>query len=348
MMNSNPPILNCQQVTKYFGETCAVHDLSLHVMAGEFLALLGPSGCGKTTSLRLIAGLDAPTSGTVSLYGQSVASDTVWQPAHQRRVGLVFQDYALFPHMDVAHNVGYGLHGRGATKQARITEMLDLVGLVGLELRYPHELSGGQQQRVALARALAPQPQLLLLDEPFSNLDANLRWQVREEVRRIVKELGIATVLVTHDQAEAFSLADKVSVMLDGVIQQTDTPVNLYDKPANIDIARFVGDANILEGIADGGVVDCALGQLTLQQPYHGAVDILIRPEHLSLQTDGTETNAIVVSMSYFGHDQIVRVKLQNADKILQIRTGQNCQVQRGQAVQITAQQAVLAFAHDV
>lgn len=343
MMNNAMPILDCQNVTKYFGEAAAVQDLSLTVQAGDFLALLGPSGCGKTTSLRLIAGLDAPTSGRIHLYGQLVASETVWKPAHQRRVGLVFQDYALFPHMDVARNVGYGLTGRWSAKQTRITEMLTLVGLAEMGHRYPHELSGGEQQRVALARALAPQPQLLLLDEPFSNLDANLRWQVREDVRQIVKELGIATILVTHDQAEAFSLADEVSVMLNGIIQQTDTPANLYEKPANIDIARFVGDANILTGQAHGQIVECALGKLPLQESLHGMVDVLIRPEQLVLETgDTVETNASVVGISYFGHDQIVRAKLHADDSVLQIRTGQH--VQREQAIYITIDQVVLGF----
>ncbi len=343
MMNNAMSILNCQQVAKYFNETPAVQDLTLSVEAGEFLALLGPSGCGKTTSLRLIAGLETPTSGTIDLYGQAVASETAWLPAHQRRVGLVFQDYALFPHMDVAHNVGYGLTGNWSGKQERIIEMLALVGLDDMGKRYPHELSGGQQQRVALARALALQPQLLLLDEPFSNLDANLRWQVREEVRRIVKELGIATVLVTHDQAEAFSLADEVSVMLNGVIQQTATPAKLYQEPSNVEIARFVGDANILTGEANGETVATVLGDLPLLKNQHGKVDVLIRPEHLVLEINPNITsNAEVVGLSYFGHDQIIRAKLHQHDTILQIRTNQS--VQRGQSVHITIDQPVLSF----
>lgn len=343
MMNNAMSILNCQHVTKYFGETPAVKDLTLKVEAGEFLALLGPSGCGKTTSLRLIAGLETPTSGEIQIYGQPVANDSTWQPAHQRRVGLVFQDYALFPHMDVAHNIGYGLKGNWSAKQDRIAEMLALVGLALMDKRYPHELSGGQQQRVALARALAPQPKLLLLDEPFSNLDANLRWQVREEVRRIVKELGIATVLVTHDQAEAFSLADEVSVMLNGVIQQTATPTKLYQEPNNVEIARFVGDANILNGEASGDTVATALGNLPLLKNQYGPVDVLIRPEHLILETaPAVEANAKVVSLSYFGHDQIIRVKLHHHATILQIRTNQT--VQRGQGVHVAIEQPVLSF----
>lgn len=337
--------LLCQNVTKIFGDVPAVRNLTLGLAPGDFHALLGPSGCGKTTSLRLIAGLEAPTSGSISLHGRPVAGQDVWVAPHKRRVGLVFQDYALFPHMDVGRNIAYGLSGSRAQNQARVAEVLTLVGLTGLEHRMPHELSGGQQQRVALARALAPEPTLLLLDEPFSNLDASLRWQVREDVRRIVKDTGVTTVLVTHDQAEAFSLADQVSVMLEGAIQQTADPATLYTQPATPQIARFVGEANLLPGQAHGPVVDCSLGQLPLQAPHDGPVEVLIRPEDVQLALADEAPNAEVVAISYFGHDQLITLRLDGATQPLQARADNQLAVQRGQRVRASVQGPVRAFA---
>lgn len=332
--------LTCHHITKTFGATTAVSDLSFSLEYGSFFALLGPSGCGKTTSLRLIAGLERPTSGSIQIGGQVVADSTHWLPPHQRQVGLVFQDYALFPHMNVARNVAYGV--RGSHAKRRVAEVLELVGLTGMEQRMPYELSGGQQQRVALARALAPAPQILLLDEPFSSLDASLRQQVRVEMRRILKATDITTILVTHDQEEAFSLADEVGVMLNGTLQQVATPRTLYEQPANAAIAAFVGETNFLEGVADGSTVQCALGQLPLPTPQIGRVHVMLRPEHLSLSPDATGQGEIEL-MTYFGHDQLLRVRLDDGTA-LQVRLGPSADYQRQQRVRVTVNAPITVF----
>jgi iron(III) transport system ATP-binding protein len=337
--------LLCQKVSKFYGNQAAVSDLTLALPAGEFWALLGPSGCGKTTSLRLIAGLETPDSGQIVLHQQVVADSTHWIPPHQRQVGLVFQNYALFPHMDVAHNIGYGLSGTWRSKQARIREVLALVDLAGLEKRYPHELSGGQQQRVALARALAPSPRLLLLDEPFSNLDTNLRVQVREEVRRIVKATGIATILVTHDQTEAFSLADQVSIMLAGHIQQTAMPADIYHRPVSIEVARFVGEAIFLPAKAEGTWAECGLlGRVELQTPLSGPVQILFRPEQVKIVACAPSAGQGVISrITYLGHETLLTLSLPDGTLLL-TRGGYDSVFQRGQAVQIEVTDRLLAF----
>src|SRR5688572_16636321 len=206
--------LEVEKISKHFNGNEVVKNFSLEAEAGEFITLLGPSGCGKTTSLRLLAGFERPDSGIIKIAGEVVASKSQYLPAEKRRVGMVFQDYALFPHVNVLGNIGFGLQGK--EKQKRAKEMLSLVGLDGFGERMPHELSGGQQQRVALARALAPQPNVMLLDEPFSNLDTSLRQQVRGEVRNILREAGTTTIFVTHDQEEALSLSDRVAVMFEG------------------------------------------------------------------------------------------------------------------------------------
>lgn len=331
-MTAANPILVCQHITKSFGATPAVRDLTLTLEKGKFLALLGPSGCGKTTSLRLIAGLEYPNSGQILLNGQSVADEHHWVPAHQRQIGLVFQDYALFPHLNVAQNVAYGLHGAHSQKQQRTAEVLELVGLAGLEKRMPYELSGGQQQRVALARALAPAPQIMLLDEPFSNLDASLRVQVRQEIRRILQETNITTVLVTHDQEEAFSIADEVGIMLDGKLEQTAPPRLLYQEPATPEIARFVGDANFIPAEANGDTAQCILGTIPLRSPQNGPVSLMIRPETLHLTPD-ENGSATVIESTYFGHDQVLKFNLMNT--VLEARFSAYNQFSIGQRVSV-------------
>jgi ABC-type Fe3+/spermidine/putrescine transport system ATPase subunit len=249
--------LALEHVTKSFGDTVAVDDLSLAIGEGEFVCLLGPSGCGKTTTLRIIAGFETPDRGAIRLGGEDVTA----VPSRRRDIGLVFQHYALFPHMTVAQNVGYGLRMRRydpARIAREVGAALDLVRLGSLAARYPGQLSGGQQQRVALARALAIRPRLLLMDEPLSNLDAKLRDDMRAEIRRIQKEVGITTVFVTHDQAEAFALADRIGVMMHGRLQQLSDPVALYETPASATVGGFIGQVNSLTGcvraLANGGV----------------------------------------------------------------------------------------------
>ena len=300
--------IRCSGLSKTFGEVQAVAGVNFSLHRGQFLALLGPSGCGKTTTLRLLAGFEAPDSGQVEIAGQRVNGPKLHLPPERRSIGMVFQEYALFPHMNVADNVAYGLNS-GFDKKQRVREALDLVGLAKVEQRMPHELSGGQQQRVALARALAPNPALILLDEPFSNLDAGLRVQVRAEVRRILRQAQATVIFVTHDQEEALSLADEVAVMLEGRIVQIDVPQRLYHRPVSRQVATFVGEANFLTGVIEDDHVICELGRLAVDSLHVGPVEIMLRPEQIDLRPNAAGP-ATVVDRQYFGHDQLVQLRL--------------------------------------
>ena len=302
-------------VAKSFGATEAVRDARLCVERGEVVALLGPSGCGKTTLLRLIAGFEEPDAGSVAVAGERVAGAGAWVPPERRRVGMVFQDYALFPHLTVAENVGFGLRRR--ERAQRVPMLLALVGLCGLGHRYPHELSGGQQQRVALARALAPGPELVLLDEPWSNVDPQLRGELREEVSAILRPLQVTVVLVTHDREEAFSLADRIALMRDGTVVQEGPPEELYLRPSSRWVAGFVGAGNFLPGRVEAGTVVTPLGAF----PANGAagsggpVEVLVRPELLELSTDPAGP-AEVVGREFRGHDVFYRVLLDGVELV--------------------------------
>ena len=296
---------------KRFGAVDAVSDLDLDAPAGDITALLGPSGCGKTTTLRMIAGFERPDAGAVSIGGRVVAAPGAgaWVPPEHRRVGMVFQQLALFPHLDVAGNIAYGLHGLDRRdRRARVGELLAMVGLAGYEGRYPDELSGGQAQRVALARALAPRPQVVLLDEPFSSLDVSLRAGLRTEVRRILKSEGVTAVLVTHDQDEALSLGDRVAVMLDGRLAQAGPPEVVYRQPSTPAVAEFLGDANLVAGEVREGVLTTELGRAEVEGGP-GPVWALVRPEDLDLDVDPAG-DARVLEVEYYGHDQLVTVAL--------------------------------------
>ena len=303
-------------VTKRFGGVAAVDGASLCVERGEVVALLGPSGCGKTTLLRLIAGFADPDAGTVEVANRAVAGRGTWIPPEERRVGMVFQDYALFPHLDVAANVGFGLPRR--TRASRVAELLSVVGLQDLGRRYPHELSGGQQQRVALARALAPSPELVLLDEPWSNVDPFLRESLRAEVAAIIRPLGVTVLLVTHDREEAFSLADRIALMRDGTIVQEGTSEELYFSPASRWAAEFVGAANVLSGRVEDGHIQTSVGAF----PANGAsglasTQVLVRPELLELEPDPAGA-AEVVGREFRGHDVFYRVLLNGVELVSQ------------------------------
>ena len=337
----------------------AVHDASLVVPAGSITALLGPSGCGKTSLLRAIAGLERPTSGTVRIGDRVVSGPNTWVHPERRHVGMVFQDGALFPHLTVAQNIEFGLrassrHGTRLNRSARterVRETLDLVDLGGLGDRLPDTLSGGQQQRVALARSLAPQPAVLLLDEPFSALDATLRVQVRAEVATILREVEVTSVFVTHDQDEAFVLGDQVAVLREGRIEQVGTPDDLYRRPATPWVAGFVGEANFVRGrigsaIDTGGTehgddpplpgyAATLLGAVPIS--LHGDdpgdrttdVSVLVRPEHVSLLAGGC---ALVTNVEYYGHD--VRYELElNDGSMIAARTKSSVLHDRGDRV---------------
>ncbi|MDE2768742.1 MAG: ABC transporter ATP-binding protein [Chloroflexota bacterium] len=335
------PALRCSHLTKRFAGVTAVNEASLEVETGTLLALLGPSGCGKTTLLRLIAGLERAHHGTIEVAGRTVESDAVHLPPERRQVGLVFQEYALFPHLSVVDNVAFGLP-RGPDQAARVEDMLGQVGLDGLGSRMPHELSGGQQQRVALARALAPGPSLIMLDEPFSNLDPALRDGVRREVRRVLRAANATAIIVTHDQEEALSLADEVAVMMDGRILQQARPAELYRRPASRRVAEFVGDINVIDGRAIGRAVVCDLGTISVLDDLYGPADVLIRPEALQL-TEDPGGQAVAVSRSFFGHDQMINLRFDSGLR-LSSRVGPTFTFRRGARVRVQLSGDVLAF----
>jgi iron(III) transport system ATP-binding protein len=300
--------------TKRFGAVTAVDGATLCVDRGDVVALLGPSGCGKTTLLRLVAGFERPDSGTVDVAGRRVGGGGAWVPPEQRRIGMVFQDYALFPHLTVGENVGFGLSRR--TRPGRVPELLAVVGLDGLGRRYPHELSGGQQQRVALARALAPAPELVLLDEPWSNVDPFMRESLRAEVTDIIRSLGVTIVLVTHDREEAFSVADRIALMRNGRVVQEGTSEEIYFAPESRWAAEFVGAGNVLRGRVVDGIVQTPIGAF----PANGAsaaqaADVLVRPELLELEPDPAGA-AEVVGREFRGHDVFYRVLLDGIELV--------------------------------
>jgi iron(III) transport system ATP-binding protein len=314
----NTTAVSLHGVSKHFGTVAALDGFSLEVERGAVLGLLGPSGSGKTTALRVIAGFDRPDTGTVEIEGSTVVGDGVFVPPERRRVGMVFQDYALFPHLSVADNVGFGLV-KGAPR-TRVNDVIEMVGLGGKGDRMPHELSGGEQQRVALARALAPEPHLILLDEPFSNLDTPNRDRVRREVRTILVEARATAIFVTHDQEEALAMSDAVAVMRDGAVLQTAAPHDIYRRPGDCWVARFLGEAEFVTGIARDGRVDTALGTFADESGASGTVEVMIRPEAVRLIKDDRGP-ALVVDREFYGHDQLVTLHLDGGHRLL-ARTG--------------------------
>ncbi|MFC3206961.1 ABC transporter ATP-binding protein [Aquamicrobium soli] len=315
--------LEFHSLEKRYGPVAALSGVDLAVEAGSRTAIVGPSGCGKTTLLRLIAGFEAPDSGRIELDGEVLAQEGGSVPAHQRSIGLVAQDGALFPHLTIADNIGFGINRHEAGRDARITELAYIVGLDKAILkRRPHELSGGQQQRVALARAMAVKPRLMLLDEPFSALDTGLRVSMRKAVAELLEAAGIATILVTHDQAEALSFADQVAVMRDGKFSQVGTPRELYLRPKNRMVAEFLGDAIILPASLRDGFAQCTLGQIAVEtREARDNARIMLRPEQLLLKRTAREGMSgtpdmlfgEVVELEFGGPTCMVAVRLLNS-----------------------------------
>lgn len=291
-MSQQAAVLTVENLVKRFGDGVAVDGISAEVAAGELLALVGPSGCGKSTLLRLIAGLSPPDSGRVLIDGREVAGPGTWVPAERRGVGMVFQDHALFPHLSVRDNVAFGLARRSTGRRARVDEVLDLVGLGSLADRYPHELSGGEVQRVAVARALAPEPAVVLLDEPFSDLDRNLRTRVRDDVVGVLRTAGTTGVFVTHDQEEALAVGDRVAVACAGRIEQVGRPEAVFHAPASRFVATFMGEADFLPGRRDGAKAATPWGTVPVTVPEPGetpeaaAVDVMVRPDDVHFSPD--------------------------------------------------------------
>ena len=313
------PAIDARGVDKAFGRTRAVDGATLSVPHGELVALLGPSGSGKTTLLRVIAGFEEPDAGRVAIAGRPVAGDGAWVEPEHRRIGMVFQDGALFPHLTVERNVAFG-----ASRRERVAECLDLVGLAGRAGSFPHELSGGERQRVALARALAADPEVVLLDEPFASLDAGLRDALRAEVAGILREAGTSALLVTHDQAEALSLAGTVAVMREGRVEQVGTPEEIYERPQSRWVAEFLGEADVIPGTASRGMVECELGRFGAAPELAGRVNVVIRPESVGIGTGPASGNAegVVVARSFYGHDQLVHVELPSGLRLRSRRLG--------------------------
>ena len=326
-------------VSKDFGSTTALADVDLTVSSGELTAVLGPSGCGKTTLLRIVAGFIRPDRGRVEIEGRAVVDEVSVVAPERRGVAVVPQEGALFPHLDVARNVGYGLPRSGASRR-RVDEMLELVGLAGLGTRRPDQLSGGQQQRVALARALAPSPRVVVLDEPFSALDAGLRAQVRDEVSQVLRTIDATAIIVTHDQEEALSMADSVAVMEAGRLVMHGSPTEVYYRPVDLDVARFVGDLVELPGSKSGPTVDTVLGRLPIHGsvlPADGPVVAVVRPEQIRVdaRVERGATGAHVDDVSFFGHDALARLTVRSGDVPVRVLARTVAPLQRGDDVAI-------------
>ncbi|SER54159.1 iron(III) transport system ATP-binding protein [Tranquillimonas rosea] len=317
------PRLKLEHITRSFAGRTVVDDVSLEVMPGEVTCLLGPSGCGKSTTLRIVAGVEMQDSGCIWVDGELICDTVLRVPPERRSIGLMFQDFALFPHLSVAENVAFGLTGSKADKRARVEELLDRVDMLRLIDAFPHELSGGEQQRVALARAIAPRPSIMLMDEPFSGLDNRLRDGIRDETLSVLKEEGTAVLLVTHEPEEAMRMADRIALMRNGHIVQQGAPYNVFNAPADKEAAAFFSDINVIEGTVRGALTETAFGQfLAPGVPDGTEVEIVIRPQHLRIDfdrngrgpnptpSDGTPARAVVERSRFIGKESLVEFRL--------------------------------------
>ena len=353
-MKTQEQVLKFSTARKSFGDVVALAGFDLEVAKGELVTLLGPSGCGKTTALRIAAGFEQPDSGTVELHGANITN----QPAHKRNMGMVFQNYSLFPHMNVNENVGFGLKVRGkesAEREMLVTAAIDRVRLNGLGERYSHQLSGGQQQRVALARALVFEPQVLLLDEPLSALDAKVRAELRDEIRLLQSEVGVATIFVTHDQDEALSISDRICIMKDGHVQQIGRPRDVYLHPANAFVARFVGAMNEIEiNVSVSSIASIGELQLDLQVSNISGptAKMLLRPDAVSIcqRGDQNSLNATMVGQHFSGATTMVRLRLDHNDTVvsaLLVSRDVTVAVGEGVGVLLNTREAIIERSND-
>ena len=322
-MTQAPPRLQVKNLVRRYDGRLVVNDVSLEVHPGQVTCLLGPSGCGKSTTLQLIAGVERQDAGEIWVDGKLVCGETTRIPPERRNIGLMFQDFALFPHLRVAENVAFGLTGDKAQKTVRVIELLERVGLAHYQSAYPHELSGGEQQRVALARALAPRPRIMLMDEPFSGLDNRLRDGIRDETLEILRDEDTAVLLVTHEPQEAMRMADNIALMRDGRIVQEGAPYNIYNAPADRDAVAFFSDINVIRGRVEGSLVQTAFGQFLAPGVHEGnELDIVIRPQHVKIDFDrngqgpnptieyGTPARGLVKRARFMGSESLVEFRM--------------------------------------
>ena len=329
-MKVEPPLLEVRHLTRRFGGRAVVDDLSLQVMPGQVTCLLGPSGCGKSTTLRIIAGVDRQDDGVVLTNGRLISDASTDVPPEDRSIGLMFQDFALFPHLSVAENVAFGLAGAKAQKRSRVTELLERVDLARAIDVYPHELSGGEQQRVALVRALAPRPKIMLMDEPFSGLDERLKDDIRDTTLAVLKDEGTAVLLVTHEPDEAMRMADEIALMRAGRIVQQGAPYNIYNSPVDRECAAFFSDINVIKGTVEGALVSTPFGEfLAPGHPDGGKIDIVIRPQHLRIDfdrggkgpnptaADGAPARGVVARARFVGRDSLIEFRMEYDGSVL-------------------------------
>ena len=331
-MSKQPPRLEIRNMVRRYDGRAVVDDVSLSVGAGQVTCLLGPSGCGKSTTLRMIAGVEMQDSGEIWVDGTLICDTVTRVPPERRQIGLMFQDFALFPHLSVCDNVSFGLSGDKAARLRRVEELLERVGLKSYLGAYPHELSGGEQQRVALARALAPRPRIMLMDEPFSGLDNRLRDGIRDETLDILREEGTAVLLVTHEPDEAMRMADEIALMRGGRIVQQGAPYNLYNAPIDKDAVAFFSDINVLRGKVQGALTDTAFGQfLAPGVPDGSHVEIVIRPQHIKIdfdrhgrgpnptRIDGSPARGVVRRARFMGSESLVEFQMDHDDSVLKV-----------------------------
>ena len=323
-------IIRARSITKSYGLESVLSDFNLDVWNGSIVGILGMSGSGKTTALRLIAGFEKPDSGIIEMRNEIISNEDTFLPPEQRNVGMVFQDYALFPHLNVEKNISFGLSAL-EIKSGRLEEVISMCNLEKYRKKFPQELSGGQQQRVALARALAPNPEVILLDEPFTSLDAHMARDLREEVVTLLKQTETTAIIVTHDQEEALSVCDVVSVLENGKVIQSTTPQEIYLNPVSQTVANSVGDPNILKGFSINGRVETSLGSFV--SAYNGALDVSIRPECIELTLD-TEGSYVVTECTFYGHDQVISFS-NNKGEIFRARSLPNTIYESGDKVTV-------------
>jgi len=311
-------MIECLNLTKLYDTVTAVNDISFHLNEKEFISILGPSGCGKSTLLRLIAGLEIPSQGKVFLDKQEISGKKISMPPEHRKFGMIFQDYALFPHLSVKENIAFGAFGTKKDKDRRVQELLNLVGLSHVSKSMPHQISGGEQQRIAVARALAPRPRIILMDEPFSNLDNQLRQQIRYDIRNILKNQGVAAILVTHDQSEAITLSERVLLMKNGKLIQSGTPVEIYRYPKTLWASSFVGEVNHIPTFWKGNSLNSPLGRINVPIDIGKNTRVLmVRPEDFNIksETDGN-FNGIIKTVEFSGPKQTIVVELKSGERV--------------------------------